>query len=673
MGFNKALLVKRFSIDNWIDYGRAKYYLEKNNWKIDAATKQFNSELVQDENAKDLTLSRHLRIVKHTSAESEKHILMPGECVSVEGDNEIILLKEGDEGDDKETKMDQLIRKVPRLDVGKAKFFLDKCNWNLQVAQNIAESDNVEISNAAGKMKKYPSQYIDIVDDQIVCRYYEDTGPEPESQLDLFYVLRERYPYTNGETVYVLKKAEWNFIVALYLSDLYVAYRKYGVYHFEFREKMDEFMDNVYKLYQESEQLRDSVQRMEEDSTFDRDRIAQMEFCKTYKLFKDKEKTFKNEDIKKSFDFIKVAAAKPNEDVQLAPDYTIKQGEPINDYTKLLAFTYWTSTDEMTAKKILDKVKWNMIDAFKLDECLKNTWKPGHKTRLLELAREYFGDIKQYRDLQHKLEDAPKSIERAEAERLALDHFEGLPEYENFLNELFGRSYIPKDRVLKTAEQCFNINSLEQFKKEMSWFPNWIDFEKALEIAEKCFSKDYEDFYMELTYPPYLDTEKTKKLAEEYFGMHKDYKAFEKIINEQPDNLSAEDAKKVAEEFFKGREDFQGLLKELLDLPSFDKVKAIKLGRKHFRNYTEYERFKRKIKKHPFSIKSIDARNLVEESFKGREGYEMFYIQVFSPRDVQKERAIEVVRKYYEYTKEYKMFETEVDAYRKYFGQAEAK
>ncbi|XP_036358878.1 uncharacterized protein LOC115212235 [Octopus sinensis] len=674
MGFNKALVVKRFSIDNWIDYGRAKYYLEKNDYDIKAATEQFNKELVQDENAKDLTLSRHLRIVKHTSKESEEHILMPGECVSVEGDNEIILLKEGDEGDDKEMKMDALIGKLPRLDVGKAKFFLDKCNWNLQVAQNLAELDNMEVSNAAEQMKRYPSQYIDIVDDQVVCRYYEDTGPEPESQLDLFYVLRERYHFTNGEAEYVLKKADWNFIVALHLSDLYVAYKTYGVYHYEFREKMEEFLNNVYKIYRDSEPLKDIVERMEEDSTFDRDRIAQIEFCKTYKLFKEKERTFKDEDIKKSFELSIYAAAKVGEEVPLPKGHKILQGEEITNDMKILAFTYWTSTDETTAKRILDKVKWNMTDAFKLDECLKNTWKPGHKTKLLKLAREYFGDIEKYRSLQKMLEDSPKSFEKAETEIL-VERFKDLPEYENFLNELFGRSYIPKAEVLKTAKQCFKTHpsGMFKFEKELKWFPDWIDFAKALELAENCFSKDYEDFLNELLYPPYLDTQKTKKLAQEYFEMHKDYKAFEKKLNEQPDNMSAEDIKKVAEEFFKGRKDFQGLLKELLDLPSFDKEKAIKLARKHFRDYTEYEHFKREIKKHPYSIKSIDARKLVEESFKGREDYDMFFIQLFSPREVQKERTMDVARKYYGYTKEYKKFEKDVNEYWKQFGQEAAK
>ncbi|CAI9723362.1 Hypothetical predicted protein [Octopus vulgaris] len=674
MGFNKALVVKRFSIDNWIDYGRAKYYLEKNDYDIKAATEQFNKELVQDENAKDLTLSRHLRIVKHTSKESEEHILMPGECVSVEGDNEIILLKEGDEGDDKEMKMDALIGKLPRLDVGKAKFFLDKCNWNLQVAQNLAELDNMEVSNAAEQMKRYPSQYIDIVDDQVVCRYYEDTGPEPESHLDLFYVLRERYHYTNGEAEYVLKKADWNFIVALHLSDLYVAYKTYGVYHYEFREKMEEFLNNVYKIYRDSEPLKDIVERMEEDSTFDRDRIAQIEFCKTYKLFKEKERTFKDEDIKKSFELSIYAAAKVGEEVPLPKGHKILQGEEITNDMKILAFTYWTSTDETTAKRILDKVKWNMTDAFKLDECLKNTWKPGHKTKLLKLAREYFGDIEKYRSLQKMLEDSPKSFEKAETEIL-VERFKDLPEYENFLNELFGRSYIPKDEVLKTAKQCFKTHpsGMSKFEKELKWFPDWIDFAKALELAENCFSKDYEDFLNELLYPPYLDTQKTKKLAQEYFEMHKDYKAFEKKLNEQPDNMSAEDIKKVAEEFFKGRKDFQGLLKELLDLPSFDKEKAIKLARKHFRDYTEYEHFKREIKKHPYSIKSIDAWKLVMESFKGHEDYDMFFIQLFSPREVQKERTMDVARKYYGYTTEYKKFEKDVNEYWKQFGQEAAK
>lgn len=42
MGFNKALVLKRFSIDNWIDYGRSKYYLDQNNWDIEVSHFSFH-------------------------------------------------------------------------------------------------------------------------------------------------------------------------------------------------------------------------------------------------------------------------------------------------------------------------------------------------------------------------------------------------------------------------------------------------------------------------------------------------------------------------------------------------------------------------------------------------------------------------------------------------------
>ncbi|XP_036371011.1 WD repeat-containing protein on Y chromosome-like [Octopus sinensis] len=49
------------------------------------------------------------------------------------------------------------------------------------------------------------------------------------------------------------------------------------------------------------------------------------------------------------------------------------------------------------------------------------------------------------------LEDSPKSIEKAEAEKL-VELFKDLPECENVLNELFGRSNIPKNEAFECGE-----------------------------------------------------------------------------------------------------------------------------------------------------------------------------------------------------------------------------
>ncbi|GAB1598819.1 hypothetical protein Ahia01_000159100, partial [Argonauta hians] len=178
--------------------------------KRDLKAAEAKLEGIDDENEDLFNIDKY-RINRKTSPESEKFRLKHGEQIIVEEeDGEISTLIEGVKSDDKEQKELKLVSE-DHINVGKAKFFLDKCNWRFQEARKLAADSTYDKYLIYKNVHKYPHQHIDLVDGNITFRFFEANPPPPDNILTYFLKLIQKFSLSNKQTQFVLSSVNGRY------------------------------------------------------------------------------------------------------------------------------------------------------------------------------------------------------------------------------------------------------------------------------------------------------------------------------------------------------------------------------------------------------------------------------------------------------------------------------
>ncbi|GAB1598821.1 hypothetical protein Ahia01_000159300, partial [Argonauta hians] len=107
----------------------------------------------------------------------------------------------------------------------------------------------------------------------------------------------------------------------------------------------------------------------------------------------------------------------------------------------LFAFKIWTNTGDRSAKRILEKVKWNINDGFKLDSYIKDHHNHKGQNKSYEFFRfkKYFHKEKDLEEFIRTMCLLPCSVQKSVAMKIAADHFKERENYKDFEEKLLDK------------------------------------------------------------------------------------------------------------------------------------------------------------------------------------------------------------------------------------------